>query len=144
MPTVAGGPPSTESARRAVEAVWRIESARIVGALARYTGDFALAEDVAQEAVTEALVAWSRDGAPISPVGWLLATARRRAIDAFRRRSALDDRYAMLAAQLAEGEASSGAVAPRDRSDNLPWDPDQVDDDVLALMFVACHPVLSP
>jgi RNA polymerase sigma factor (sigma-70 family) len=137
-------PPDPESARRAVEAVWRIESARIVGALARYTGDFGLAEDVAQEAVAEALVTWSRDGAPTNPVGWLLATARRRAIDSFRRRSARDERYAALAGQLTEGEASSGALTPRDRSDDLPWDPDRVDDDVLALMFVACHPVLSP
>jgi RNA polymerase sigma factor (sigma-70 family) len=143
-PRATDGLPSTESARRAVEAVWRIESARIVGALARYTGNFELAEDVAQEAVAEALVAWSRDGAPANPVGWLLATARRRAIDSFRRRSALDERYAMLAGQLAEGEASSGAAAPRTRPDDLPWDPDRVDDDVLALMFVACHPVLSP
>ncbi|HET8658674.1 MAG TPA: DUF6596 domain-containing protein [Micromonosporaceae bacterium] len=142
-PAGSGGPPSAESARRAVEAVWRIESARIVGALARYTGDLDLAEDVAQEAVAEALVTWAREGAPASPVGWLLAAARRRAIDSFRRRSALDERYAMLAGQLAEGEASSGAP-PRDRPDELPWDPDRVDDDVLALMFIACHPVLSP
>jgi RNA polymerase sigma factor (sigma-70 family) len=142
-PTAAGGPPITEPARRAVEAVWRIECARIVGALARYTGDFELAEDVAQEAVAEALVSWSRDGAPASPVGWLLATARRRAIDSFRRRSARDTRYALLAGQLAEGEASSGAPAP-DRSAELPWDPDRIEDDVLALVFVSCHPVLSP
>jgi RNA polymerase sigma factor (sigma-70 family) len=142
MPGVHDGPPN-ESARRAVEAVWRIESARIVGALARYTGDFALAEDVAQEALAEALVAWSRDGEPTNPVGWLLATARRRAIDSFRRRSALDERYALLAGQLAEGDATSGAPAPSDRSDDPPWDPDRVSDDVLALMFVACHPVLS-
>lgn len=145
MPAAAGGPPSSaESARRAVEAVWRIESPRIVAALARFTGDFELAEDVAQEAVAEALVSWSRDGAPAKPVGWLLATARRRAIDAFRRRSALDERYAVLGGGLAEGEASSGAAASRERPDDLPWDPDRVDDDVLALMFVACHPVLSP
>ncbi|MEV6522372.1 DUF6596 domain-containing protein [Longispora sp. NPDC051575] len=144
MPDAVGGPPSAESARRAVEAVWRIESARIVGALARYTGDFALAEDVAQEAVAEALVTWSREGAPASPVGWLLATARRRAIDGFRRRSALDERYALLAGQLGEGGATSGVVTPPDPSADLPWDPDRVDDDVLALMFVACHPVLSP
>ncbi|MGK4578782.1 RNA polymerase sigma factor [Kitasatospora sp. HPMI-4] len=137
------GPPRAESARRAVEAVWRIESARIVGALARYTGDFALAEDVAQEALAEALVTWSRDGAPANPVGWLLVTARRRAIDAFRRRSALDERYAVLAGRLAEGEFSSGEVAAPGRPDDLPWDPDRVDDDVLALMFTACHPVLS-
>jgi len=135
--------PSAESARRAVEAVWRIESARIVGALARYTGDFALAEDVAQEALAEALVAWPRDGTPANPVGWLLATGRRRAIDAFRRQSALDERYAALASQLAEGEASSGAAAPAGSPD-LPWDPDLIEDDVLALMFMACHPVLSP
>ncbi|MFC1407035.1 MULTISPECIES: RNA polymerase sigma factor [Streptacidiphilus] len=138
------GPPTSEAARRAVEAVWRIESARIVGALARYTGDFGLAEDVAQQAVAEALVTWSRDGVPASPVGWLLATARRRAIDTFRRRSALDERYAVLAGPLAEGEASSGAALPPDRSQDLPWDPDRIDDDVLALMFIACHPVLSP
>ncbi|KRV49987.1 RNA polymerase subunit sigma-24 [Wenjunlia vitaminophila] len=143
-PTASGGPSSAESARRAVEAVWRIESARIVGALTRYTRDFDLAEDIAQEAVAEALVTWSREGAPANPVGWLLSTARRRAIDGFRRRSALDARYALLAGQLSEGEASSGAVPSRDRTDDLPWDPDRMDDDVLALMFVACHPVLSP
>ena len=74
--------------REAVAAVWRIESARIVGALARYTGDFALAEDVAQEALAEALVTWPRDGVPRNPAGWLLAVGRRRAIDAFRRRAA--------------------------------------------------------
>ncbi|MBL7549624.1 RNA polymerase subunit sigma-24 [Frankia sp. AgB1.9] len=142
MPAATDGPPS-ESARRAVEAVWRIESPRIVAALARYTGDFALAEDVAQEALTEALVSWSRDGAPANPVGWLLATARRRAIDSFRRRSALDERYATFARELTEGEANAGAT-PHGRSDDLPWDPDRIDDDTLALMFISCHPVLSP
>ena len=142
MPAATDGPPA-ESARRAVEAVWRIESARIVGALARYTGDFALAEDAAQEAVAEALVSWSRDGLPANPVGWLLGTARRRAIDSFRRRSALDQRYATFASQLAEGETNAGA-ARHGRSDDLPWDPDRIDDDTLALMFIACHPVLSP
>ncbi|WP_435822398.1 RNA polymerase sigma factor [Micromonospora humida] len=130
-------PPGAESARRAVEALWRIESARIVGALARYTGDFALAEDVAQEAVAQALVGWARDGVPANPVGWLLTAARRRAVDAFRRRAALDDRYAVLAGRLAGPAGGPG-------DGDLPWDPDRVDDDVLALMFVACHPVLPP
>src|SRR5688500_16697990 len=116
MPAVSGGPPAVASARRAVEAVWRIESARIVGALARYTGDFELAEDVAQEAVAEALVSWSRDGTPDNPVGWLLATARRRAIDSYRRRAARDERYAVLAGQLTEGEAATGAVTPAGRA----------------------------
>ncbi|MFD1152016.1 RNA polymerase sigma factor, partial [Saccharothrix hoggarensis] len=128
--------------RGAVAAVWRIESARIVGALARYTGDFALAEDVAQEAVAEALVTWPRDGVPHNPAGWLLTVGRRRAIDAFRRRSAADERYAALAHDLGEGGAFSGA-APAEHADDVLWDPDQIDDDVLALMFISCHPVLS-
>ncbi|WP_138416952.1 RNA polymerase sigma factor [Sinomonas gamaensis] len=137
------GPPSTSGARRAVEAVWRIESARIVGALTRYTGSFDLAEDVAQEALAEAIVAWSREGEPANPVGWLLATARRRAIDAFRRRTALKERYAQLGGQLGEGQSSSGAISPPESPDT-PWDPDRIDDDVLSLIFIACHPVLSP
>ncbi|TCC18884.1 RNA polymerase sigma factor [Kribbella speibonae] len=110
-----------------VEAVWRIESARIVAALTRFTGDFGLAEDAAQEAVAEALVSWPVSE-PASPAGWLMATARRRAIDAIRRRTALKDRYALLAtAQVVDDEI----------------DPDRIDDDVLALMFISCHPVLS-
>ena len=118
------------SALRTLEAVWRMESARIVGALARYTRDFPLAEDVAQEALAEALVAWERDGEPADPVGWLLATARRRAIDAFRRRSALDERYQQIGRDT-------------EMAEEIPWDPDRIDDDILALIFIACHPVLS-
>ncbi len=128
--------------RDAVTAVWRIESARIVGALARYTGDFGLAEDLAQEALAEALVSWPRDGVPRQPAGWLLTTGRRRAVDAFRRRSALDERYAALARDLGEGGALTGGAHPREEDDVL-WDPDQIDDDVLALIFTSCHPVLS-
>lgn len=127
--------------REAVEAVWRIESARIVATLARFTGDFSLAEDVAQEALAEALVSWPRDGVPRNPAGWLLTVGRRRAIDAFRRRSALDDRHAALARELGEGGVP---VSPEGGSDaDLLWDPDRIDDDVLVLMFIACHPVLS-
>ena len=122
------------AARRAVEAVWRIESARIVCALTRYTGDFGLAEDVAQEALAEALASWPRSGVPANPGAWLLTTARRRAIDAFRRRSGRDDRYATLASELSDSSSSD---------DDLLWDPDVIDDDVLALMFTTCHPVLT-
>jgi RNA polymerase sigma factor (sigma-70 family) len=131
--------------REAVAAVWRIESARIVGALARYTGDFALAEDVAQEALAEALVTWPRDGVPHNPAGWLLAVGRRRAIDAFRRRAALDERYAALARDLGEGGAIAGSppAGLAAGGADLLWDPDRIDDDVLALMFTSCHPVLS-
>ncbi|TDC79364.1 DUF6596 domain-containing protein [Actinomadura sp. 7K507] len=133
------------SGREAVAAVWRIESARIVGALARYTGDFALAEDLAQEALAEALVTWPRDGVPRNRAGWLLTVGRRRAIDAFRRRSVRDDRYAALARDLGEGGVASGS-APADpvrEAEDVLWDPDQIDDDMLALMFISCHPVLS-
>ncbi|WP_418278072.1 RNA polymerase sigma factor [Isoptericola jiangsuensis] len=120
-----------------------MDAARIVGALARYTGDFALAEDVASEALAEALVAWPRDGVPRDPTAWLLATGRRRAIDAFRRRSGRDARYAALAHGLAEGGAHGGA-APSDHDEpDLLWDPDRIEDDRLALVFTACHPVLS-
>ena len=123
---------NNSGARGAVETVWRMESARIVGALARYTGDFALAEDLAQEALAEALVSWSVNGVPEQPAAWLLTTGRRRAIDTFRRRSALDERYAVLARELSD---EPGA-------DEL-FSYDAIDDDVLALMFTACHPVLS-
>jgi RNA polymerase sigma factor (sigma-70 family) len=131
--------------REAVAAVWRIDSARIVGALARYTGDFALAEDLGQEALAEALVTWPRDGVPRDPAAWLLTVGRRRAIDAFRRRSALDERYAALAHGLGEGGVVTGS-APAEPTGDTPdvlWDPDQIDDDTLALMFISCHPVLS-
>jgi RNA polymerase sigma factor (sigma-70 family) len=124
---------STNEARAAVEAVWRSESARIVGALARYTGDFPLAEDLAQEALAEALVSWSVNGAPTEPVGWLLTAGRRRAIDAFRRRAALNDKYALLARDLTEEEAGVDTL----------FNPQAIDDDVLALMFISCHPVVS-
>ncbi|MBC7274979.1 RNA polymerase sigma factor [Nocardioides sp.] len=117
-------------ATRAVEAIWRIESARIVGALARYTGDFALAEDAAQEALAEALVSWPRDGQPANPVGWLMTTAKRRAIDTIRRAGVQREKYESIAHDQDETYA-----------DDL--DIERIDDDVLALMFISCHPVLS-
>ncbi|MFI1464174.1 RNA polymerase sigma factor [Nocardia carnea] len=128
--------------REAVAAVWRIESARIVGALARYTGDFTLAEDLAQEALAEALVTWPREGVPRHPAGWLLTVGKRRAVDGFRRRAALDDRYTALARDLSEGGIAAGSDAATRPGEQ--WDPDRIDDDVLALMFISCHPVLSP
>ncbi|MDX8148635.1 RNA polymerase sigma factor [Lentzea sp. BCCO 10_0061] len=133
---------SDPTGRKAVAAVWRIDSARIIGALTRYTGDFALAEDLAQEALAEALVTWPREGVPNNPAGWLLTVGRRRAIDAFRRRSARDEKYAAMAHHLPEGGALTGAE-PGAAPDDVLWDPDQIDDDTLALMFTSCHPVLS-
>jgi RNA polymerase sigma factor (sigma-70 family) len=123
------------SARRAVAAVWRIESARIVATLTRYTRDFALAEDLAQEALAEALAGWPVHGVPANPGAWLVAVGKRRAIDGWRRDAARDEKYAQLAREreIDETDASSGT----------PWDPDAIDDDVLRLVFIACHPVLS-
>jgi len=127
--------PDAGAAERAVAAVWRIESAKIVGTLTRLVGDFGLAEDLAQEALIDALAQWPVDGVPRNGAAWLTAVAKRKAIDGWRRRERLDERMALLAHDL-EREQEEGAEA-------LPWDPDAVDDDVLRLIFVACHPVLS-
>lgn len=118
----------TNDTQREVEAVWRIEGARIVASVAKMTGDLGLAEDVAQEALVEALTAWPRDGAPANPGAWLTAVAKRRVVDAWRRRSALDDRYAGISHEL-------------DEVDSGEWEP--IDDDMLRLVFTACHPALS-
>lgn len=114
--------------RRTVEAVWRIEGLRIVASVAKMTGDLGLAEDVAQEAVVEALRSWPEHGVPNNPGAWLTAVAKRRAIDAWRRRDGLDERYAAIAHTLDEASDDS-------------WEP--IDDDVLRLIFTACHPALS-
>ncbi|MFJ4015889.1 RNA polymerase sigma factor [Microbacterium sp. NPDC090014] len=124
-----------EDVRRAVAAVWRIESAKIVATLTRVVGDFGLAEDLAQEALLDALRQWPVEGVPRNGAAWLTAVAKRKAIDGWRRRERLDDRMAVLAHDL-EREQADAADAP-------PWDPDAVDDDVLRLIFISCHPVLS-
>lgn len=123
-----------DRARRAIAAVWRIESARIVATLTRFTGDVGQAEDLAQEAMLEALRQWPAEGVPNNPGAWLTAVAKRRGIDGWRRRERLDERYAAMAHDLEQrgGEASGDF-----------FDPDTIDDDVLRLVFVACHPVLS-
>jgi len=118
-------------ARRTIEAVWRIESARIVAALARITGDVVLAEDLAQEAVVEALGQWPESGIPNNPGAWLTTVAKRRAIDTWRRRERLDEKYQ----EIARGLAADPSSTPDD------WE--SIDDDVLRLVFVACHPVLA-
>lgn len=114
--------------RRTVDAVWRIESARIVATLAKMTGDVGLAEDLAQEALVDALTQWPESGVPRNAGAWLTAVAKRKAIDHWRRQERLDARYRTLAHDLEEA-----------RDDE--WQP--IDDDVLRLVFTACHPVLS-
>jgi len=129
----AGAAPDRDaaSARRRVEAIWRIEAARIVATLTRYTGDFDLAEDLAQEALSAALVQWPAGGVPPNPGAWLVTVGKRRAVDVWRRSTALDERYTALAR--ASGDAMEG----------VEYEPDEIDDDVLRLVFIACHPSLS-
>ncbi|WP_207454458.1 RNA polymerase sigma factor [Desertivibrio insolitus] len=114
--------------RAGVDAVWRIEGARIIATLARMTGDVGLAEDLAQEAVADALVQWPESGIPQNTGAWLTAIAKRKAIDHWRRRERLDDRYRAIAHDLEEASDAE-------------WQP--IPDDVLRLVFTACHPALA-
>jgi RNA polymerase sigma factor (sigma-70 family) len=123
------------AARSAVEAVWRIESGRLIAALARMTGDVGLAEDLAQDALLAALEHWPRSGVPENPGAWLTAAAKNRAIDLARRGRRFEDRRDQLireagtrmAMDAAEREAASGGLG----------------DDLLGLIFACCHPLLS-
>lgn len=119
----------------AVEAVWRIESARLVAGLARFTGDVGTAEELAQDALVTALEQWPRSGVPPNPGGWLMTTAKNRAVDGFRR--AAVHRRAVEAL----GRTTSDSLDERDEVDAALDDP--VGDDVLRLLFTACHPALS-
>jgi RNA polymerase sigma factor (sigma-70 family) len=120
-------PVSVDIGRR-LDAIWRIEGARVVATLARLTGDVGLAEDLAQEALADALVQWPGAGVPDNPGAWLTAVAKRKAIDGWRRRERLDDRYRAIARDLEEAA-------------EIEWEP--IPDDVLRLVFAACHPALS-
>jgi RNA polymerase sigma factor (sigma-70 family) len=126
------GVPSTDL-RATVDAVWRMEAARIVATLTRSVGDVGLAEDLAQEALVDALTQWPSTSVPRNPGAWLTTVAKRKAIDQWRRQERLDERYAAMAREL-ETELA--------RPDSLP-DPDRIDDDVLRLIFVAAHPVVT-
>ncbi len=122
------------SIARVVEATWRIEAAKIVATLTRYVGDFGLAEDLAQDALAAAMSEWPRSGVPAYPAAWLTTTAKRRAIDGWRRRENFKKRIPLLAD---EQRVIEGAEATE-----LPWNPDVIEDDVLRLVFISCHPVL--
>lgn len=117
-----------------MEAVWRIESARLIGGLARITGDIGTAEELAQDALLVALEQWPTQGVPPNPAGWLMTTAKRRAIDGFRRQAVADRAAVTLGRELVD------AVDDRDRIDDALDDP--IGDDVLRLLFAACHPAL--
>ena len=121
---------------RAIEAVWRIESPRLIASLARIVRDLGLAEDLAQDALLVALERWPESGIPDNPGAWLMTTAKRRAIDQLRRRARLERKHEEFAREI---EASQGAGA---RDPDAVLD-DPVGDDLLRLIFTTCHPALS-
>jgi RNA polymerase sigma-70 factor (ECF subfamily) len=122
---------------RAIDAVWRIESARLIAGLARIVGDVGAAEDLAQDALLIALERWPESGVPNNPGAWLMATAKHRAIDLLRKRSLVERKHELLGHEL---EARQEAAVP----DIDAAIDDQVGDDLLRLIFTTCHPVLSP
>ena len=124
------------SSNSSIETVFRIEFARLVAGLARYVGDVGLAEELAQDALVDALHQWPEEGTPRNPGAWLMAVGKRKAIDLFRRNATLRRKYAEIARDLdptTDGNAAADATS---------GDPDSIADDRLRLIFVACHPVL--
>ncbi|MEP6598929.1 MAG: RNA polymerase sigma factor [Actinomycetota bacterium] len=120
---------------RTVEAVWRIESARLIAGLARVVRDVGLAEDLAQDALVAALEQWPESGVPENPGGWLMATAKHRAIDRLRRSTVLQRKLEQLGREVEmQQDSSADADAALD---------DRIGDDLLRLVFISCHPVLS-
>jgi len=127
----------TAAAHRAIEAVWRLESARIIAGLAGMVRDVGLAEELAQDALVAALEQWPAEGIPANPGAWLMLTAKHRAIDRIRRSERLGRKLSLLARELETGR--QGAPA---EFDAVPGE-ETIDDDLLRLMFISCHPVLS-
>ena len=127
---------TTTATHRAIDAVWRIESARIIAALARMVRDVGVAEELAQDALLAALEQWPQSGVPDNPGAWLMATAKHRAIDLFRRRKLLERKHQELGRELDAGQET----AMLDFHNALD---DDIGDDLLRLVFTACHPVLS-
>jgi len=122
--------------QRTIDAVWRIESPKLIARLARLVRDVGLAEGLAQDAFVAALEQWPEDGVPPNPGAWLMTTAKHRAIDLLRRNERLNRKYGELARDLTTQEHEPGA----DSSADL----EEISDDMLRLVFTACHPVLSP
>ncbi|HKT41856.1 MAG TPA: RNA polymerase sigma factor [Rhodanobacteraceae bacterium] len=127
---------TTADIHRTIETVWKIEAPRLIAGLARMLRDVGQAEDLAQEALVVALERWPRDGVPDNPGAWLMTTAKRRAIDQLRHNRMRDDKQAAIGYEL-ETEAMTHAPDHADALD------DDIGDDLLRLIFTACHPVLT-
>lgn len=133
------------TARDGIEAVWRIESARVIAGLTRLVRDVGRAEDLAQDALLAALEQWPADGVPRNPGAWLMATAKHRAIDEMRRSTLRTRKQDELAGESeAALESASWALASAVESSSDSPSRESVDDDLLRLIFISCHPVLSP
>ena len=131
------GSPAAPAAHRAIDAVWRIEQARLIAGLTRMVRDVGLAEEFAQEALVAALKQWPGEGVPANPGAWLMATAKRRAFDHFRRNKMLQRKHEQIGREL-EIDGEGFTPDPDEALD------DHVGDDLLRLVFISCHPVLSP
>ncbi len=118
---------------RAIEAVFRIESAKVIAGLTRLTRDVGMAEELAQEALVAALERWPQTGIPDTPAAWLMATAKHRAIDRFRRNRLIAEKHAELGRDMEDAQETPDLDAALD---------DEIGDDLLRLVFVSCHPVL--
>ncbi|HEX2611196.1 MAG TPA: RNA polymerase sigma factor, partial [Gemmatimonadales bacterium] len=127
---------TTTAAHRAIDAVWRIESAKLIGGLTRMVGDVGVAEDLAQDALLAALERWPETGIPDNPGAWLMATAKHRAIDMFRRTKRVERKHQELGLELEDRRETDTETLDQSLDD-------EVGDDVLRLMFMSCHPVLS-
>ncbi|MGF1466578.1 MAG: RNA polymerase sigma factor [Sandaracinaceae bacterium] len=125
---------AAERVRRSIEAVWKVEAPRLIGGLVRVVRDLDLAEDLAHDALLAALETWPERGIPPNPGAWLMLTARHRAVDRHRRRRVRDEKHGQLA-------ASAEASFTPDLARGIDED---VGDDLLRLMLVACHPILAP
>jgi RNA polymerase sigma factor (sigma-70 family) len=130
------GSVTTTEIHRAIDAVWRIESAKLIAGLTRIVRDVGLAEDLAQDALVAALEQWPESGVPDRPGAWLMTTAKRRAIDHFRRDTRIEQKHEQLGHELAERDASPEAALNAELDDD-------VGDDLLRLVFMTCHPILS-
>jgi RNA polymerase sigma-70 factor (ECF subfamily) len=121
---------------KTIEAVWRIESTRLIAGIARVTRDIGVAEELAQDALVAALEQWPSEGIPENPAAWLMTAAKRRAIDALRRGPMLERKHAEIAREL--------EIRQQQLAEALDQSLDQmIDDDILRLIFTACHPVLT-
>src|SRR5436305_15045450 len=136
-PEALRSPVASPDVRRTVEAVWRIESARLIAGIARLVRDVALAEDLAQEALVAALEQWPESGVPDNPGAWLMATAKHRGVDRLRRAEVHERKTEELG-------RDAGLRSSVDEEDLAAAVDDPFDDDLLRLIFTACHPVLTP